>query len=132
MRALVEAALRGQRPHVYGVCDGDGEALAALAARFDSPFAGPLFLWKAYCIESLLALAAWPSAWGPQPMWEDVFARYLPYAALNALHVDLRGRLETLALDQFTSPDHQRLYTRDEILAPSAGQRPHPRLRRRR
>ncbi|MBI2568441.1 MAG: hypothetical protein HYV63_15580 [Candidatus Schekmanbacteria bacterium] len=89
---------------VFGVVDGDGRDLATLAAELDPPYPGPLFSWKAYCIENLLARAAWPAAWGTVPSWPNVLGAYVPYAALNRLHVELRRALETLGLEKFRNP----------------------------
>lgn len=44
---------------VRGIVDGDGLDYETLAASFDPPFIGPLYNWKAYCLET-----CWPSAVG--------------------------------------------------------------------
>jgi len=100
----VELALaRGYRG-VRGVIDGDGEALAALARRFDAPFAGPLFTWKGYAIENLLVKTGWPTAWGAAPSFLQVLLDHAPYVALNRIYRQLQGRLETLHLSRYNRP----------------------------
>ena len=74
---------------IFGMIDGDGRDLPELTAEFDPPFPGPVFSWKTYCIENLLAKAAWPSAWGTPPNWSAVLEEYTPYAALNRVHRSL-------------------------------------------
>lgn len=91
---------------VFGIIDGDGRDLPTLQGEFDAPYAGPLFSWKAYSIENLLAKAAWPAVWGAPPNWGTVLSDYAPYAALNRVHVKLRTALETLGLAQFSKPQH--------------------------
>lgn len=105
VEARVQVAREAGIGGVYGVVDGDGRSLDALAARFDAPFAGPLFSWKGYCIENLLAQAAWPTAWGPAPDWALVLDAYVPYAALNRVHREVRGMLERLGLHRFRRPE---------------------------
>jgi hypothetical protein len=104
VEALVRVARANGLSTVWGVCDGDGRALSALRAEFDAPFPGPVFRWRGYCIENLLAQAAWPSAWGAAPDWEVALLGYAPYAALNRVHVELRAALETLGLHKFRNP----------------------------
>jgi hypothetical protein len=100
---------------VAGVIDGDGRDLQTLASEFDAPYVGPLFSWKSYCIENLLAKAEWPSAW-PQPNWRQVLAGYSPYAGLNRIHRELQKDLETLGLARFTNPQvGQPLLTVNEV-----------------
>jgi len=89
---------------VGGILDGDGRDLDELAAEFDPPHGGPLFSWKSYCLENLLARAIWPAAWGAAPTWQSVLEEYSPYSALNRVHVQLRAALETLRLAKFTNP----------------------------
>ena len=55
---------RSRNLPVYGILDGDGRSLSALAAEFDVPHRGPLFSWKGYCIENLLVKTGWPTSWG--------------------------------------------------------------------
>lgn len=110
VRALVEVAekngLAGSPGGggVFGIIDGDGRSLDVLAGEFDAPHVGPLFSWKGYCIENLLARAFWPAAWGVAPNWPAVLADYASYSALNRVHVQLRTALETLGLARFTNP----------------------------
>ena len=109
--AVAAANGLGLRPGTGGVAgavDGDGRDLATLAAEFDPPCVGPLFSWKAYCIENLLARVTWPSGWGPAPAWPDLLRSYFPYAALNRVHVELRSALETLGLEKFRNPQSGR------------------------
>lgn len=112
----LEVAQRSGYPGIFGIIDGDGEALAALAPAFDAPHVGPKFRWKAYCIENLLT-RAWPAAWGPAPDWREVFAAFAPYVALNRLGSELRGRMRPLQLDRFINPPQGPLQTAEELLA---------------
>lgn len=91
---------------VFGIIDGDGRNLPALVAEFDPPFAGPVFSWKGYCVESMLARTAWPPGWGTAPNWQAELNQYVPYAALNRVHRSLRTALETLELHRFRHPQH--------------------------
>ena len=116
VRARVEVAQRHAYPGIYGILDGDGSDLATLAAGFDAPFAGPLFRWKAYCIENLLAKTGWPPAFGDAPDWSDRLARYAPYVALNRLRGQLARDLETLRLHRYARPhDGEPLLTLDDV-----------------
>jgi hypothetical protein len=89
---------------VFGITDGDGESHAALAARFDPPFTGRCFSWKAYCIENLLAKTCWPPGWGAAPSWTQVLLDHVPYVALNRLCRELLQSLEILQLHRFNRP----------------------------
>ncbi len=93
---------------ILGVIDGDGRGLSALNAEFQAPFAGPLFSWPTYCVENLLARAAWPATWGEPPNWHAVLTSYVPYAALNRVHREIQRGLETLGLHRFRSPEQGR------------------------
>lgn len=104
VRQRVELAAGHGYPGVFGVLDGDGEALPVLAPQFDDPYGGPLFRWKVYCIENLLARAPWPEEWGIAPDWHTVLADLAPYVALNRLGLTLRTRLQRLGLDRFINP----------------------------
>jgi hypothetical protein len=107
VRAYVDIAeTNGFGGRVFGIVDGDGEAFSSLAARFDPPHIGPLFTWKAYSIESLLAQLPWPTtaSWGPEPNWQEELAVYAPYIAINAIRRILVGRLDTLRLSKFWNP----------------------------
>ncbi len=117
-RVAGENSLGGQvtRGGVFGVIDGDGRDLASLQGDFDPPYSGPLFSWKAYCIENLLAKSGWPGAWGSTPNWTGVLGQYAPYAALNRVHRALQTDLETLGLHRFRNPQlGQSLETVDSI-----------------
>jgi len=92
------------RGGIFGILDGDGKDLTELAASFDSPFLGPLFFWKSYCIENHLANSGWPSDWGPTPDWASALAEYTPYAALNQLQRRILDDLSTLGLARFRNP----------------------------
>ena len=117
VRKRLEVAPKGRRICVFGILDGDGLSHAHLRMAFDDPHPGPLFQWKAYCIENLLARTAWPAAWGSAPDWRDVFDRYVPYVALNRIHVTVREALETLRLHRYQSPDSSRaLLTEAEVV----------------
>jgi hypothetical protein len=100
----LEVAQKYAIPRIFGVLDGDGDPLTALAAEFDPPHPGPRFRWKGYCIENLLARASWPPAWGPPPGWPAVLASFAPYVAVNRLGADLLRRLNRLGLDRLINP----------------------------
>src|SRR5205814_634541 len=93
VRQRVELAAAKGYQGIFGLIDGDGRDLAESARTFDPPHPGPLFMWKAYCIENLLAKTGWPAAWGSAPDWPSVLLEFSAYVALNRLHVALRGRL---------------------------------------
>ena len=102
---------------IHGVTDGDGQPVATLATRFDAPFAGPCFAWKAYCIENLLAKTCWPQGWGTPPAWCDVLLEHVPYVALNRLHRELLQSLETLRLAKYVRPTlEEPLRTKQDVL----------------
>jgi hypothetical protein len=103
-RYVQVAQARGYGAAVFGVVDGDGDEWANLVARFDPPHSGPLFVWKAYSIESLMPQMGWPSAWGAVPAWAVDLDCYAPYIALNRLHVQIRQALRTLDLHTFSNP----------------------------
>lgn len=104
---------------VYGIVDGDGRSFEELAAQFDAPFRGPLFSWKAYCIESLLARSGiWPESWAPPPSWPVALLPYAPYVALGRMHRTMQAELQTVGLHQFQHPPlavHQPLLDADEV-----------------
>lgn len=104
VRDRVELAQKRGYSGIWGIVDGDGEALSQLSATFDMPFAGPLFRWKAYSIENLLVKTGWPIPWGVAPDWTQVFLQYAPYIGLNHVHRILKGHLETLRIAQFSRP----------------------------
>lgn len=104
VRNRVELAQRRGYAAIWGIVDGDGEPLSPLGTTFDPPFAGPLFRWKAYAIENLLVKTGWPTQWGAAPDWIQVFLQFAPYVGLNHIHRDLKGRLETLRIAQFSRP----------------------------
>jgi hypothetical protein len=91
---------------ILGVIDGDGRSLGELVPAFDAPYLGPLFCWKAYCIENLLTKTGWPPAWGGEPDWTDELTRYGPYAALNRVVREAGAVLKDLGLVRHSSPDH--------------------------
>jgi len=68
------------------------------------PHPGPLFSWKAYCIENLLARTGWPTAWGSEPDWSLELTKYAPYIALNRVGLTARRLLEELGLAKFLNP----------------------------
>lgn len=100
----VQVASKHGFPGVFGIIDGDGRSLSELAPQFDPPHAGPLFSWKAYCVENLVAQGAWPLSWGAEPVWVTALGEYAPYVALNRMHTDLRTRLTSLQLANFANP----------------------------
>lgn len=118
VKQRVAVAQRHGYRGIFGVLDGDGEALGTLAAEFDDPHPGPLFRWKCYCIENLLAQASWPERWQAAPDWPVVLATFAPYVAINRLWKDLQQRLKRLGLDRFRNPDRGRpLETSQDVLA---------------
>jgi hypothetical protein len=103
---------------IYGITDGDGRSVSTLAGLFDTPYAGPCFTWKAYCIENLLAKACWPQSWGSAPTWRDVLLDHVPYVALNRMHRELLRSLETLRLAKYVRPTlEEPLRTKQDVLA---------------
>ena len=94
----------GYEGKFFGIVDGDGLELSVLEQSFEAPYAGPLFKWKAYCIENLLVKAGWPPSWGDEPLWPKAMAHYAPYSALNRLRQGLVARLSTLGLERFKNP----------------------------
>jgi hypothetical protein len=120
-RAQVEqrvnmAGERGYR--VFGFIDGDGRPLAELAEQFDDPHRGPLFCWKAYCIENLLARAGWPQGWGAAPDWAQVFDDYSAYVGINRLVGHIQRALRQAELHRYRSPETGKpLLTADDARA---------------
>ena len=105
VQAHVEVGSKLHSPgSVCGIIDGDGVPLDQLAGSFDPPYPGPLFTWKAYSIENLLAKTGWPDAWGDEPDWHEEFTNYGPYAALNRIGSEARSILEGLGLMKYTNP----------------------------
>jgi hypothetical protein len=104
VKARVDVAQNKGYPRVYGIVDGDGEDLATLAARFAHPFVGPLFSWPAYAVENMLVKTGWPAGWGAPPDWTRALLDHVPYTALNRIHRELRGSLETLRLWRHNYP----------------------------
>jgi hypothetical protein len=127
LRAAQEKRYGGvlARGGVFGVIDGDGRDLQTLQSLFDAPWEGPLFSWKAYSVENLLAKAAWPAAWGSVPDWAAVLSGYAPYAALNRVHVHLMGALDTLRLNRFRNPEVNTPLMRDQDLKAGFSQDKH-------
>lgn len=118
VQARKDAAAKFKYPGVFGVIDGDGLPLERLAQSFDAPFAGPVFRWKAYCIENLLLKTGWPASFGDAPDWRTALLAYGPYVALNRIYVELRDKLESLGLQKLTKPiPDGPLRTKDEVLA---------------
>lgn len=103
-RRVQLGATLGKSVRILGILDGDGAALNQLGGQFDAPFFGPLFSWKAYCIENLLRKAGWPPAWGPEPNWATELRKYAPYVGLNRLHRRFAQILDRLNIARFTSP----------------------------
>ena len=105
VRKRVElGATFGTSGRILGILDGDGTALDQLRGQFDAPFAGPLFSWKAYCIENLLQTAGWPPAWGTAPNWATEIQKYSPYVGLNRVHRKFAQILVRLNIARFTNP----------------------------
>lgn len=103
VRMRVEAAVRNGYAGIFGITDGDGDALATLGASFSAPFLGPAFRWPAYCIENLLVKTGWPFSTEP-PDWTRVLCDHVPYVGLNRLHKDLLQSLRTLRLATHQRP----------------------------
>jgi hypothetical protein len=104
VRQRVELAQQNGYRGIFGIVDGDGEALTQVSARFDAPFTGPLFTWKCYAIENLLVKTGWPIAWGGAPDWKQALLDHAPYVALNRMFRELQGKLKTLRLSRFNHP----------------------------
>ncbi len=104
VRNLVDVASRNRVPGIFGVIDGDGRKLEELAPRFDPSYPGPLFHWKAYCIENLIAKTGWPSVWGDEPDWVAELSRYGPYVALNRIVLEVRSIVKELELESYSKP----------------------------
>ncbi|HBF34098.1 TPA: hypothetical protein DDW35_06005 [Candidatus Sumerlaeota bacterium] len=114
----VEVAQKCSYPGIYGILDGDGLPYSNLVKRFDSPFSGPLFYWKTYCIENLLVKSCWPETWETAPDWAAEFRNYAPYTALNRIHATLQQALTSLGLKKFVQPAQQEaLLTKGAVLA---------------
>jgi hypothetical protein len=93
-RVAVAVARRYAR--VYGFVDGDGAPYDVLAREFDAPFRGPLFRWKGYSIENVLARTCWPGHWGREPDWARMFHRYAPYVALKRVQTRILRDLDAV------------------------------------
>jgi hypothetical protein len=104
VQALLNIAETNGYNTIYGICDGDGKILSDLCSEFDPPHQGPLFRWKGYCIENMLAKAVWPPSWGSEPDWQTELLNYAPYAALNRIHINISIALGTLGLARFRNP----------------------------
>jgi hypothetical protein len=107
-RAQVEQRVRiahERNYRVFGFVDGDGRPFAELAAQFDDPHPGPLFCWKAYCIENLLARAGWPWPWGDAPDWAQVFDEYSAYVGINRLVREIQDALGQAKLHRHRNPE---------------------------
>lgn len=104
VNALVRVARTNGLNRVWGVTDGDGRPWSELQACSIHQSVGPVFTWPGYCIENLIARAAWPPSWGTCPDWQNELIAYAPYAALNRVHRDIRSALETLKLHKFRVP----------------------------
>ena len=100
VKANIRVAQKNGLSDILGVIDGDGRDLATLSAQFDPPYAGPLFSWKAYCIENLAAKAAWPPTWGNRPDFRD----YAPYVAFNRVQRQLQENLQATEFTNYASP----------------------------
>jgi hypothetical protein len=103
---LTVAAKNRLGQNVFGIVDGDGEPLADLVLKFDHPFAGPLYTWKAYNIESLFPQCPWNGAWGAAPDWQVELVSYAAYVGLNRTHQRLEKAQADLGLSKRTIPKH--------------------------
>jgi hypothetical protein len=117
VRSRVELASRFQIPRIFGVLDGDGRSLSVTAANFDTPYSGPLFHWKAYGVENLIAKTGWPPAWGDAPDWATELAKYGPYVALNRVGLDAQAILKDLNLSSYSKPSHGTPLRRSDEIA---------------
>lgn len=104
--ARVELASRMGLEGVFGIVDGDGLTLERLTFDFDAPHPGPLFYWKSYCIENLMAKTGWPAIWGDEPDWSRELASYGPYVSLNRVGRETRVILKDLGLEKYLNPVH--------------------------
>jgi hypothetical protein len=116
--ARVDLAPRFQPSKIFGIIDGDGRTLDDLRPSFDPDHTGPLFSWKAYSIENLVAKTGWPTAWGDEPDWPAELMKYGPYVALNRIGLEVRAILHELGLDKYRDPiQGAPLRPREEIAA---------------
>lgn len=112
------AESRNRLKGIFGVVDGDGRALHDLQNQFDPPYPGPLFAWKSYSIENLIARTGWPAGWGVAPDWKRELVTYAPHVALNQIHVEVRDILRNLGIEKYSNlPKSSVLKTSDEVLA---------------
>ena len=116
-RLKLAESITSLKGKVFGIVDGDGEPLDKLKTKYDAPFAGPLFTWKAYCIENLLVKTGWPKAWGASPDWSFEFGQYSPYVALNRWKRELYDSLEKLELGQLQKPQGKKLHSPESMIA---------------
>jgi hypothetical protein len=118
VKARVDLATRAHLTGVLGIVDGDGLPLTVLSAKFDASHAGPLFHWKAYCIENLLVKTGWPASWGPAPDWEETLISFGPYVALNRVFTSLDSVLSQFRWSRHTHPSFPKpLITDTEVIA---------------
>ncbi len=116
IRYRIEVGKSLSNVNVFGVIDGDGLSLAELESGFDPPFLGPLFTWKAYCIENLIAKTGWPAGWGETPDWQAELVKFGPYVAINRLGLELQAILQDLRIAKHLNPvEGQPLVGLDEI-----------------
>jgi hypothetical protein len=116
VKEFVRIARRDNLSDVFGIVDGDGAELACLASAFDTPFLGPVFWWKAYCIESFFPRTSWCPAWGREPNWTVDLAPYAAYVALNRMSTRIQEALKTAGLSGYRRPQLGQLLTQTEIL----------------
>jgi hypothetical protein len=118
VRQRLGVARQAGIPGIFGVVDGDGKTLAELASEFDTPYRGPGFRWKGYCIENLLARAGWPGPWGPEPDWRVALTELAPYVAFNRFTGKLRERLKDMGVVNFRHPAYPSpLHTGDDFVS---------------
>jgi hypothetical protein len=118
VRARLAVATEKKIPGIFGIIDGDGESLATLTKTFDAPHNGPLFTWKAHCMENVLVQTGWPSVYGAPPDWVEVMRRYVPYAALNLMGAKVLDVLNELGIQRRTNPaPNYPLLTKEIFLA---------------
>lgn len=86
---------------IQGVVDGDGLNLADPGKAFDqAPEAGACWVWPTWCLENMLALAAWPEGWGPVPDWQAEMAQYAPEVSWNLLTREAKVQLPNQSHEQ--------------------------------
>ncbi len=117
VKSLLNVVVKTPYKGVFGIVDGDGQNYQDLEKSFDAPYTGPLFSWKAYCIENLLAKTGCPKNWGISFDWEVDLQKYGLYVALNRMHKELQSTLRAFGLARMPYPiRNEPLKTIGEVL----------------